>query len=103
MKIEKISEDNFEQSVLKSDIPVLVDFYADWCGPCSVMSPIVEDIASELEDKINVGKVNIDENQELAIKYDIMSIPTIILFKNGDIEKSFIGVRSKEEIINAIR
>ena len=103
MKIEKISEDNFEQSVLKSDIPVLVDFYADWCGPCSVMSPIVEDIASELEDKINVGKVNIDENQELAIKYDIMSIPTIILFKNGNIEKSFIGVRSKEEIINAIR
>ncbi len=103
MKIEKISEDNFEQSVLKSDIPVLVDFYADWCGPCSVMSPIVEDIASELEAEINVGKVNIDENEELAIKYDIMSIPTIILFKNGNIEKSFIGVRSKEEIINAIR
>ena len=99
MEVKKISEGNFEQDVLKSDIPVLVDFYADWCGPCSVMSPIVEDIASELEDKINVGKVNIDENQELAIKYDIMSIPTIILFKNGNIEKSFIGVRSKEEII----
>lgn len=103
MEVKKISEGNFEQDVLKSDIPVLVDFYADWCGPCSVMSPIVEDIASELEDKINVGKVNIDENQELAIKYDIMSIPTIILFKNGNIEKSFIGVRSKEEILNAIR
>ena len=103
MEVKKISEGNFEQDVLKSDIPVLVDFYADWCGPCSVMSPIVEDIASELDDKINVGKVNIDENQELAIKYDIMSIPTIILFKNGNIEKSFIGVRSKEEILNAIR
>ncbi len=103
MEVKKISEGSFEQDVLKSDIPVLVDFYADWCGPCSVMSPIVEDIASELDDKINVGKVNIDENQELAIKYDIMSIPTIILFKNGNIEKSFIGVRSKEEILNAIR
>ncbi len=103
MKIEKISEENFEDCVLKSNIPILVDFYADWCGPCSVMSPIVEEIADELENTINVGKVNIDENQDLAIKYDIMSIPTIMLFKNGNVEKSFIGVRSKEEILDAIK
>lgn len=96
----KITSKNFEKEVLNSDIPVLVDFYATWCGPCKMMSPIVEEIAKEMEGKVKVLKIDTDEEQQLAIKYGIMSIPTFIIFKNGKIEKTLIGMQDKTELIN---
>ena len=98
MSINIFNEENFEEEVIKSEGTVLVDFYADWCGPCKIMSPIIDDIAGEEISGLKVGKVNVDDNQDLAEKYGIMSIPTIIVFKNGEIAKLFIGVTSKEEI-----
>lgn len=102
MAVLKITEENFENEVLKSNIPVIIDFYADWCGPCKMMSPIIEAIASDMENKIKVGKINTDENINLAQKYDIMSIPTILVIKDGNVIKSFIGVTDKETIINEL-
>lgn len=99
MNIFKLTEECFEREVLKADKPVLVDFYADWCGPCRMMSPIIDEIAEEKQDVIKVGKVNVDENQELAIKYDVSSIPTIMIFRNGIPVKTFIGVTDKTEIL----
>ncbi len=96
----KITSENFEKEVLESNEPVLIDFYATWCGPCKMMSPIVEEIAKELEGKIKVFKVDTDEEQDLAIKYGIMSIPTFMVFKNGKVEKTAVGMRDKEELIN---
>lgn len=97
----KLSSENFQEEVLNSNLPVLVDFYADWCGPCKMMAPIVEKVAEELEGKAKVGKVNVDQNQDLAIKYNIMSIPTIIIFKNGEESRRIVGVRDKEELLKA--
>ncbi len=102
MSVLKITNQNFEEEVLKADKPVLVDFYATWCGPCQMMSPIIDEIAEENADTLKVGKVNIDENQDLAIKYNVMSIPTIIIVKNGKVEKTFVGVTDKNEILGAI-
>lgn len=98
MKI-KISSENFEKEVLNSEKPVLVDFFADWCGPCKMMAPIVEELATELEGKAKVGKLNVDENSDIAIEYNVMSIPTLIVFKNGKEEKRLVGVRNKEELL----
>lgn len=102
MSVLRINNENFEEEVLKADKPVIVDFYADWCGPCRMMSPIIDEIAEEKADSIKVGKVNVDENQDLAMKYQVMSIPTIVIIKNGQVEKTFVGVRSKSEILEAI-
>ncbi len=102
MSVLKINKENFEEEVLKEEKTVLIDFYADWCGPCQMMSPVIDEIAEEKEDIIKVGKVNIDENQDLAMEYGVMSIPTMVIFKNGEVENTFVGVRSKSEIINAI-
>lgn len=102
MSVLKIDEENFENEVLKSDKPVIIDFYADWCGPCKMMSPIIDEISDELGDKIKVGKINTDENLELAQEYGIMSIPTIMIIKNGEISKTFIGVTDKDEIIKEV-
>jgi len=101
MSTLKITSENFEKEVLNSKKPVVVDFYADWCGPCKMMGPIIDELAGE-NDNIKVGKVNVDETQELAVKYGIMSIPTIIIFKNGDVHKKFIGVVGKEEILKEV-
>lgn len=98
----KMTKDNFEKEVLKSDKPVLVDFWAEWCHPCKVLSPIINEIAEEQKDKIKVGKVNVDENQELATKYGIMSIPTVILFKDGNPAEQWIGVQDKSTYVQAI-
>lgn len=102
MSVKIITEDNFEEEVLNSDKPVLLDFYADWCGPCKMMSPIIDKIAEEIEATAKVGKINTDENMNLAEKYEIMSIPTIMIIKNGQEVKRFLGVTPKEEIIKAI-
>ena len=96
MSVLKITKENYETEVLKSDKLVLIDFYADWCGPCKMMSPIIDEIAEEVGDKIKVGKINVDENQELAMEYEVMSIPTISM------KNSFVGVRKKEEIISCL-
>lgn len=98
MSVLKITGENFQEEVLKSDKPVLIDFYADWCGPCRMMAPIVDQIAEEMADKIKVGKVNVDDNQDLAMKYGVMSIPTIIIIENGKVKNTFVGVRDKNEI-----
>lgn len=98
----KITTSNFETEVLQSELPVCVDFYADWCGPCKMMAPIVEALAEEFEGKCKVGKCNIDENMDIANKYKIMSIPTIILFKKGEPVETIIGATSKADLINKI-
>lgn len=98
MNVLKITNENYEEEVLKSDKPVLIDFYADWCGPCRMMSPIMDEIAEEMSDKIKVGKVNVDENQELAMEYGVMSIPTIVIIENSKVKNTLVGVRDKNEI-----
>lgn len=95
-----ITAENFENEVLKSDKPVLVDFWASWCGPCKMLSPAISEIAEEKAATLKVGKVNVDDEGELAQKFGIMSIPTLILFKNGKEEKTLIGLRPKEQIIS---
>ncbi|MGN0158681.1 MAG: thioredoxin [Brotaphodocola sp.] len=100
---KKFTTANFETEVLKSDKPVLVDFYADWCGPCRMMAPAVEALAEELADLAVVGKLNVDENDEIAMQYGVMSIPTLIVFKNGQPVKKSIGVQAKEVIEQMIR
>ena len=96
-----LTSENFEEEVLKSDIPVLVDFWATWCGPCRMIAPEVEKIAEEYDGKIKVGKVNVDEEAELAIKYRVASIPTLILFREGEPAEKAIGYRTKDDIIAA--
>ena len=97
-----LTNDNFENEVLNSDIPVLVDFWANWCGPCKMLAPIIAEIAEEFEGKIKVCKVNIDEAGELAVKFGIVSIPTVLVFKNGEISDKAIGYRPKEDILKLI-
>lgn len=96
----EITSENFRKEVLNSEVPVLVDFWASWCNPCKMMSPIVEEIAGEMEGKIKVFKLNVDKERNLAIKYNIMSIPAFLLFKDGKVEKQTIGMQSKEDLIN---
>lgn len=91
-----LTDQNFESEVLKSEKPVLVDFYADWCGPCQVYSPIVEELAKSLDGKVKVGKLNVDQNPGVTEKYGIMSIPTTIVFKGGEVSKQFLGAQPKE-------
>lgn len=97
-----VTDANFDKEVLKSDKPVLVDFWAVWCGPCIVQGPIVEEVAKQLAGKARVGKLNVDENPGVAQKYGIMSIPTLMVFKNGTVVKQFIGVQSKETLLGEL-
>lgn len=92
----QLTDQNFEQEVLKSEKPVLVDFWAAWCGPCQMMGPIINELAEEVKEKYKVGKLNVDENRETASKYGVMSIPTLIIFKDGKEVKQLVGVQSKE-------
>lgn len=102
MAVITLTEQNFAQEVLQSDKPVLVDFWASWCGPCRMVSPIVDEIAEELDGKVKVGKVNVDEQRELAGEYGIMSIPTLMVVKNGEIVNTAVGVRPKNAILSMI-
>ncbi|MBQ9517861.1 MAG: thioredoxin [Eubacterium sp.] len=101
MMVKEITEANFEQEVMNSGKTALIDFYAVWCGPCKMMSPVVDEIAEENPD-IVVGKIDVDENEELAAKFEVMSIPTILVIKDGAVAETFIGVTPKENILAAI-
>jgi len=93
-----LTDQNFDQEVKQSDVPVLVDFWAPWCGPCQMMAPILEDLAKELEGKAKVCKLDVDENPQKAVEFGIMSIPSLKIFKAGKVEKEFTGVQSKEAL-----
>ena len=97
----KLTVDNFDAEVLKSDKPVLVDFFADWCGPCQMLAPVLEEIAKE-NTNIKVGKINVDEEGELAMKYKVSSIPYLALFKNGEIVNQMVGFGGKEKVLEMI-
>lgn len=98
----EVSDANFQSEVLESDLPVIVDFWAAWCGPCRMVGPIVEEIAKEYTGKVKVAKLNVDDNKETATKYGIMSIPTILMFDNGDIAKQVVGAMPKSALIKEL-
>lgn len=100
---KKFTVENFDTEVLKADKPVLVDFYADWCGPCKMMAPLVEKLAEELAGEAVIGKLNVDDCEEIAMKYGVMNIPTLILFRNGEEVNRVIGVQSREVLERMIR
>ncbi len=94
----KLTKDNFDSEVINSDIPVLVDFWASWCGPCRMIAPVIESIAEKYDGKIKVGKVNVDEEPEISLEYNISSIPTVMIFKNGEETAKSIGYSDESEI-----
>ncbi len=96
---QQITESQFEQKVIKGDLPVMVDFFAEWCGPCKMIAPMIKEISSEVKGKARVFKVDIDKNPALANKYQVMSIPTIVFFKDGKVTNQLVGTVSKEDLI----
>lgn len=102
MAVINLNGKNFEEEVMKSNKTVLIDFWASWCGPCKMMAPVVNELADELADSVKVCKINIDEEQSLAFKYNVMSIPTFVVIKNGKETGRSIGVQDKSELINII-
>ena len=102
MAIQSIKEDSFEKEVVNSELPVLIDFWAEWCGPCKEMNPILEEVSSEMDEKIKVLKINIDENPNIPNKYGVQSIPTLIIFKKGEAIATKVGASIKSDLINWI-
>jgi len=103
MSVLKITKDNFDAEVMNSDKPVLLDFWASWCGPCRMVGPIVDEIAGEVGASAKVGKVNVDEEQDLAQKFNVMSIPTLVVIKNGKVVQSAVGVQPKQTILSMLK
>ena len=102
MALVTITDDNFEEEVIKSDKPVLIDFWAIWCGPCRIIAPIVEEMAKEYDGKVKIGKLDVDSNQQSSIKYGVRSIPTLLLFNNGEIKETIIGAVPKAQIVQKL-
>ena len=102
MALVSITDDNFEEEVIKSDKPVLIDFWAIWCGPCRIIAPIVEEMAKEYDGKVKIGKLDVDSNQQSSIKYGVRSIPTLLLFNNGEIKETIIGAVPKAQIVQKL-
>jgi len=100
--IVKLDDASFDAEVISSDKPVLVDFWAPWCGPCKALGPVIDEISNDFVDKVKVGKVNVDENPEISMKFGIRSIPTLIVFKNGEVQEQIIGAVPKSEIEKAL-
>jgi len=102
MSLVQISDDNFETEVLKSDVPVIIDFWAEWCSPCRLIAPIMGELAEEYSGKIKVGKLDVDTNQQTAIKYGVRSIPTVLMLKNGEVKEVVIGAVPKAMFVDKI-
>ncbi len=102
MSVLNVTGENFDQEVLKSDLPVLVDFWAEWCGPCKMISPVVDEIGEELQGKLKVVKVNVDDAQDLAGNYQIMSIPALLVFKGGEVVEQIVGAMGKDQLLEKI-
>lgn len=102
MKTVEITDENFETEVINSDKPVLIDFWAVWCGPCKTIAPIVEELSVEYADRVKVGKLNVDDNQQTSIKFGVRSIPTLLIFKNGKLADTIIGAVPKGNIVNKL-
>lgn len=102
MSAKQITSDSFERDVLGAGTPVLVDFWAEWCQPCRLLGPVIDEIASEYEGRVVVGKADVDREKDLAVKYGISSIPTVLLFVDGKVAETFIGLRSKDDFVEAI-
>ncbi len=102
LNIKEFTDQNFEQEVVKSDVPVLVDFWAEWCMPCRMLAPTIDKIANDYGAKIKVGKIDTDANRDVSIKFGISAIPTVILFKNGEVAQRFVGLRQEKDFRTAI-
>lgn len=98
----ELNDSNFDEEVLKSDQPVLVDFWAEWCMPCRMLAPLIDEIAADYQGKVKVGKVDVDANSDISVKYELSAIPTVLLFKNGEIIDKFIGMPPKEQMTQAL-
>jgi thioredoxin 1 len=103
MALVTITDDNFEEEVIKSDKPVLIDFWATWCGPCRMIAPIVEEMATEYDGKAKIGKLDVDSNQQTSIKYGVRSIPTLLLFKGGELKETIIGAVPKAHLVDKLQ
>ena len=101
--VKELTDQNFEAEVLKSSVPVLVDFWAEWCMPCRMLTPTIEAVADEFAGKLKVGKVDTDSNRNTALKFNINAIPTVILFRNGEIKKKFVGLTNKDDLTRVIK
>ena len=99
MSVTEVTDQDFQTEVLSSERPVLVDFWAEWCGPCKMIAPVLEEIARDQAGKITIGKLNVDDNPDTARRYEVMSIPTLMVFNNGSLEKRLVGARSKGQLL----
>ena len=102
MAITTITDDNFQDEVLNSDLPVLIDFWAVWCGPCKMIAPIVEELSTEYDGKAKIGKLDVDSNQQTSIKYGVRSIPTLLIFKGGELVETIIGAVPKAKVVEKL-